>query len=133
MTTKQMMKSLVGAGAMLALAMGAAAGSAQAAAPKAEQTYGKRASIPFANSGAIRDWHADTDRSLYLRDRTGRWYHATLSGPCPSLRFQHRIGFETGPLGTFDEWSVIRTRDHRCHIDTLVTSPAPAAKGGSKA
>lgn len=103
-----------------------------AAADPSSTSFGKPARINFASMGGIRDWHADSDRSLYIMDRTGRWYYATLAGPCPSLRFESQIAFETGALGELDHWGVIRTRDLRCHIASLVTSPRPEAKGGPR-
>jgi hypothetical protein len=114
----------------------AAAAAALAATPAAsaasEREYGQRAAINSANFDGISDWHADDDNHLYVRDRTGRWYLATLSGPCPWLAGEPSIGFETGPMGRFDEWSAIRVGSIRCHVRSLVTSPAPAAKGGPK-
>ena len=102
------------------------AGAAERAAP----VYGKPAQIDYARGDGIRDWHADSDRSIYIMDRMGRWYYATLSARCPGLRFQNQIAFDTGPLGEFDTWGSVRTRDQRCYVQTLVTSPAPPAKGG---
>jgi hypothetical protein len=103
------------------------------AAERPAPVYGKPARIAYASMGGIQDWHADSDRSIYIMDRTGRWYHATLSARCPGLRFQHHLAFDTGPLGEFDTWGAVRTRDHRCRVQTLVTSPAPEAKGGPPA
>ncbi|HEY0028553.1 MAG TPA: DUF6491 family protein [Allosphingosinicella sp.] len=102
------------------------------AAERSARVYGKPTQISFASRGGIQDWHADSDRSIYIMDRMGRWYYATLSAPCPGLRFQNQLGFDTGPLGEFDTWGSVLTRDQRCHVETLVTSPAPQAKGGPR-
>ena len=127
MTIKQLASTMLAATAMLS-ATAAVAGPGRNA-----PVYGKPASISYANAGGIADWHAEDDSSLYIRDRTGRWYYATLGGRCPSLRLSHTIGFETDPMGRFDTWGAVRTRDALCHVRTLVTSPPPAAKDSRQA
>lgn len=112
-----------------AMLLGAAAIAAPASAQDG-RAYGKPAAIEF---GGVQDWHAEDNDSVYVRDRAGRWYLATLTAPCPALRFQHMIAFETDPTGRFDRWSAIRTRDQTCAIESLVASPPPAAKGGPRA
>ncbi|HEY0112619.1 MAG TPA: DUF6491 family protein [Allosphingosinicella sp.] len=126
---KKLTTMLLGAATLL---VGLSAVGAPAAARGKAPVYGQPARIAWAAQGGIQDWHVEDDRSIYIRDRNGRWYLATFSAPCPSLRSEYRIGFETGPLGEFDDWGVIRTPFLRCHVETLVTSPAPAAKGGGR-
>jgi hypothetical protein len=104
--------------------------SAGAAMQSRTAEFGRDAVIPFANGDGIRDWYAPNPRVIYLMDRTNRWYRATLSAPCQGLRFNQAVAFDTDPLGTFDTFSRIITRDNVCHIDRLVRAPRPAAKGG---
>jgi hypothetical protein len=87
-------------------------------------------SIQFAARGGIRDWYSDNDRSIYLLDRTGRWYFATFNGVCPNLRSSQTMRFNTDAAGTFDRFSSIATEYGRCQVGSVVRSPAPAAKGG---
>ena len=92
--------------------------------------FGTDQIIHSAAGDGIRDWHAESDSAIYIMDRTSRWYLATLTAPCPGLRFNNSIAFETDPLGDFDTFSTIRTRDYRCHVARIVRVPRPAAKGG---
>lgn len=85
--------------------------------------------IPFAANGGIVDWHAENDRSIFLRDRAGHWYFVTLASACPGLQFNQNILFSTDPSGNFDRFSAISTRDYRCAVQSIVRSGAPAAKG----
>jgi hypothetical protein len=109
----------------------AAIGAAPAAADQAAG-LGERASINFVHQGGIADWHAEDERTLYIRDRTGRWYLATLSARCPRLVWANGIRFDAGADGRFDDWDSIQTDMVRCGVETLVRSEAPAAKGGAR-
>ncbi|HET7816253.1 MAG TPA: DUF6491 family protein [Sphingomicrobium sp.] len=112
----------------LAIASGAIAG---ACSPVAVQpvTAGDT-SIAFAANGGIRDWHANGEQGIYLRDRSGRWYLATFNGVCPNLPAAQTIAFGTDAAGTLDRFSSITTEYARCQIGTIVRSQAPAGKGG---
>ncbi len=118
---------------LLACAAMLVGGAASASADEREPVYGKPAAISFAANGGIRDWHAEDDSSVYIRDRTGRWYLATLSGPCPGLLTSQAVSFKTDAMGRFDRFGAIRADFIDCAVDKLVTSPAPAAKGGPRA
>lgn len=107
----------------------------------AEQSYGappqpvvaaKDASIPFVNSGSIRDWRADGNEALYVQDVHGRWYHARLMGPCHDLPYAERIGIETRGIDTLDKFGSVIVRGQRCHIQSLVRSEAPPSKARHK-
>jgi hypothetical protein len=117
------------AGAAL-LSNSPAAGAADQGGRSRTSQFGQNAVIDHAKWGGIQDWYSNNDRSIYLMDRAGRWYLATLGGPCPGLRFNNAIAFETDPTGNFDTFSSIRTRYASCHVDRLVRAPRPAAKGG---
>jgi hypothetical protein len=104
--------------ALLAAAGGAFAG--EAAAP--------RASIPFANHGGIRDWKADRDQGVWIQDVHRQWYYAKLMAPCTGLNFAQAIGFDTHPLGRFDQFSAIVVpgpAGGRCTVQSFTVSGAP--------
>ena len=104
------------------LALATAAG-AQAAAPAAQA----QASIPFANNGGIRNWHADRDKGLWIQDSHGKWYYAEfLGGTCRGLNFATTIGFDTLPSGTLDRsTTVVVPREGRCPLQSVVSSTGP--------
>lgn len=87
------------------------------------------ATIPFANSGAIVDWQADSEKAIYLLDRSDRWYLATFRGTCYRLPVQTTIAFDTGVSDRFDRFSAVVTEDGRCAVDTLVRVDRPAVVG----
>lgn len=86
--------------------------------------------IPFAANGGIRDWYSNNEQSIYLRDRTGRWYLATFNGLCPNLPAAQTVQFETDASGAFDRFSSIGTEYGSCQVGSVVQAQAPMAKGG---
>lgn len=115
--------------ALFALAATCAALSACAPTPMQPLTAADT-SIPFAANGGIRDWYSNNNQSIYLRDRTGRWYLATFNGLCQNLPAAQTIQFETDASGSFDRFSSISTEYGRCQVGSVVHAQAPAAKGG---
>lgn len=109
----------------LALALVAAPGVAQRSA------LGAEAGIDYAANGGIRDYHAESERVIYLRDRTNRWYKATFVGVCPNLRTSDVIAFDTDGLGRLDRSGAVLTRSGRCQFDSLVRAAPPRGKGKS--
>ena len=91
--------------------------------------------IPFANHGGIRDWHADRDQGLWVQDTHRQWYYAKLMGTCIGLNFAQSIGFDTHPLGRFDQFSSIFVPGSgRCAVQSFSVSAAPpSAKAGADA
>lgn len=89
----------------------------------------RQVAIDYANQGGIEDWYAADDSSLFLMDRTGRWYRADFVGTCPRLRVQNTIGFRTSATGRFDALGSVVTRDAICAVRSLTASERPAAKG----
>jgi len=85
-------------------------------------------SIPFASTGGIDEWHADTDSALYLRSRTREWYRAELLGPCAGLSYATTIGYVTPANGSFDNTSSIVVNGERCKVTKLEHSAAPPKK-----
>ena len=111
-------------GAALLAAAGAACAS-EAAAPDV--------SIPFANHGGIRDWKADRDQGVWVQDIHRKWYYAKLMGTCIGLDFAQTIGFDTHPLGRFDQFSSIFVPGGgRCAVQSLTSSVEPP-RGKAKA
>ena len=112
---------------IIALLLAAAtAGSAAAATPTFSA---KETTIRYAASGGIRDWHADDERSIYLRDRTGRWYQARFHGICPGVTHSPSIGVNTDRLGAFDRFGTISTYRGLCSVASVVRAAKPVAIG----
>lgn len=117
--------------ALLPLAAAAALGAC--APTQLQPVTAADTAIPFAANGGIRDWYANSERSIYLRDRTGRWYLAAFNGLCPRLPAAQTIQFETDAGGSFDRFSSIVTEYGRCQVGSVVPAQAPLAKGGGLA
>ena len=107
---------------LLALAGGAAL--AQTPPP----AYGKPASIPFVDMRGIEDFQPDGDRAVYLQDRSRKWYHATIFGPCLGLSYATRIGVKTRSGSSLDKYGSLLVDGAECRIDELVTSGPPPKK-----
>jgi hypothetical protein len=108
--------------AALAAVFTMTAQSTPAPAPTAE------AAIPFANDGGIRDWQADGEDTLYIQDRSGAWYRATMFARCHNLRFSTALGFETRGMNIFDRFSSVVVDGRRCALSSLVKSGPPPVK-----
>jgi Family of unknown function (DUF6491) len=106
---------------------------AVAPAAPAAATSPAEVSIKFADHGGIWDWDVVDSKTVLIQDRSRRWYKATLSVNCVDLPFEQRIGFESNPDGSFDKFSTIQTRQHRCPLQSLVRTDAPVSKKGKKA
>ena len=113
---------------MLALGLVATPAFSQPATPPPV----KEASIDFANSGGIRDWREDGDRTVYVQDRQHRWYRATLMRPSYDLRGALAIGFDTGPGDTFDHFSSVVIRGQRYAVESLVRIDGPPPRAQHK-
>jgi hypothetical protein len=74
------------------------------------------ASIPFANSGGIRDWKDGEDGVVYFQDRQRKWYRAELQTPATGIGFVQFIGVEAGPTGSLDRWSMLSIDGQRYAI-----------------
>lgn len=119
----------VAAAGIAALSLSAALSTAALADEQAESKGSSDVSIPFANHGGIRDWHADKDRGLWIQDAHGKWYYAAVMTPCIGLNFANSIGFDTRPAGSFDRFSsIIVPREGRCTVQSLRPSGAPPTK-----
>lgn len=92
----------------------------------------EQASIPFANSGGIRDWRSDGRDTLYLQDRHRQWYKAELMGPATDLPFAWAIGFDTGPMNRLDRFSTVVIRGQRYPIQSLVKVDGPPPKDSAE-
>ena len=117
-------KEAIAAGIVVAAAI--FAGESRGAPPP--QPPAKEASIPFVNSGSIRDWRAIGTRDLYIQDVHGQWYHAKLMSSCTDLPYAETIGFKTQGLDTLDHFGTLIVRGRPCPIQSMVKSGAPPAK-----
>lgn len=99
-----------------------------AIAQKAPPPPGTPASIPFVDHDGIYDFQADGDHAIYLQDRSRKWYHATVMGPCLGLSFATRIGVKTSGSSSLDRFGSLIVDREECKIDELVTSGPPPKK-----
>ena len=74
------------------------------------------------------EWKADSDRGLWIRGDTGKWYYARVEGRCPRLNTAGSIRFNTGPGGNFDRKSSVRAEGWLCHIDSVTESGPPPGR-----
>ncbi len=119
-----MLKLRSGFRVALGVALLSAAGTAFAA-----PTSPPRAYIPFANHGGIRDWAADRDQGVWVQDIHRQWYYAKLMGSCIGLNFAQSIGFDTHPLGQFDQFSsIVVPGNGRCAVQSFTVSAAPPSR-----
>jgi hypothetical protein len=91
---------------------------------------GKETSIPFMDvRGSLYNFEADSDRGVYLQDRSRRWYYARVLAPCIGLSFAQRIGVDTRFGGNqLDRTGTLLVDSDSCRIDSLTTSAGPPAK-----
>lgn len=118
-------KEAIAAGIIVAAAL--FAGESRGASPP-DRPAVKEASIPFVNTGSIRDWRADGTKVVYIQDIHGDWYRASLMSDCTDLPFVETIGFETRGPDTLDRFGTILVRGQRCPIEAMVKSAAPPSK-----
>jgi hypothetical protein len=81
--------------------------------------------IPFVQFGAIRGFHADGDRVVYLQGRRRTWYRAELNGPCLNLPHALRIGLDQRYSSTLDNSSSLIVEGERCRIVSLTQADPP--------
>lgn len=88
----------------------------------------KRAMIPFATLGGIKDWRADGDKGMYIQGIVGgKWFYVTFFGFCPDLRFSDRVAFVTEPGPELDKFSSIFVNGTQCSFRTFAASAGPVA------
>lgn len=94
-----------------------------------QPAIGKEASIPFVRLNGIRDFRADGDDAVYLQDRSGKWYHANLVGPCLGLTTSTRIAVDTRFGGnSLDRTGTLLVDGQSCRLLDLVASGPPPKK-----
>lgn len=113
---------------ILAISLGLSV--AASAAAEAPVLTPRETSIPFAANGGIRDFERESDKSVLLRDRAGRWYRATFLGTCPRVGYGATLRFNTDASGTFDRFSSISSGYGNCQVGSVVRAEAPRSKGG---
>ncbi|HEX3602685.1 MAG TPA: DUF6491 family protein [Steroidobacteraceae bacterium] len=89
------------------------------------------ARIPFAKRN-IWNWQVVDDKTVLIQDIGRKWYKATLFATCIDLPFAEKIGFDSGPTGTFDKFGAILVRGQRCPLNSLVETTAPPKKSKAK-
>lgn len=91
------------------------------------------AQIRFVQYRNIRDWHADSDRQLFVQSLDRQWYQVDLFGPCIGLEYANRVGFDTkDPAGTFDRFSSIVFKGQRCKVASVKKAPPPVRVEGPR-
>jgi hypothetical protein len=114
------MRAFLAVAALSAVLAGCAGGADYASAP-----IGPQASIPFADHGNIRDFHAVNDDTVFLQARNRQWYRADLIGPCFGLPYANGIGIDARPTGTLDRFGTIIVDGERCKIGSLSPTESP--------
>ncbi len=76
-------------------------------------------SISFANFGSIKDWKAESSRSMIITTTSGDKYRATFISRCHSLPYSETVGFVTAPGGSLDKFGAVMVRDQKCNIRSL--------------
>lgn len=112
------MRAFLAVAAVSAILAGCAGGTDYA-------SMGPQASIPFADTGNIRDFHAVNDDTVYLQARNRQWYRADLFGPCLGLPYALGIGVDARPTGTLDRFGTIVVEGQRCKIASLTPADSP--------
>ena len=113
-----------------AVAVASLAVAQEPAAQRTEQLA--EVSIPFADHGGIRNWHAADRDTLYIQDSHGNWYKAEMFGSCSDLNYAETLGFKSNADGSFDRFSAVYTRDRRCPVKSLTRAEAPPDKKAGK-
>ena len=111
----------------LVLAAAVSAAAAVAGPTMAAAAPGGDAEIPFLNFGGIRNWTANGDSSLNVQAAGGQWYKVDLAGSCPELPFALRIGVDSGPTDTLDNFSTIIVDGDRCPVASVTQIAAPTS------
>lgn len=109
----------------LALCLMLPAAMATTATAQEQSANTEEARIHFVDHGAIRDWHPNGDKGLWIRANHKQWYYADLMFKCNGLRFANAIGFDTGPVGSFDKFSTVVVDGQRCPVTSVVKSDPP--------
>ena len=118
----------------LALAFSAPAQATAQAGPVMPVAERPQVTISFAGNGGLRNWTKGADdSSLYVQDRTLRWYYVGLSGPCLRNVATTSIGYTTDSNGQLDQFSNVfdLTRpEQRCRVTSIVRTAKPPQYGG---
>lgn len=97
------------------------------AAPSApgEARAPQEAGIPFVSFRTIRTFQPEGDETVFL-EAQGRWYRASLHGPCFNLRRSLRIDIDNRfSSNRLDNTSTFIVDGERCPIESLVAVDGP--------
>ena len=89
------------------------------------------AEIPFLNFGGIQNWTANGDSSLNVQAAGGQWFKVDLAVPCRGLPYALRIGVDSGPTDTLDNFSTIIADGDRCPVASVTRIAAPSPRKAS--
>jgi hypothetical protein len=81
--------------------------------------------VRIPRMGSFLEWRPDGNRALYIRADTGRWYRASLDGPCPRLGNRSNIRFIAAPNGDFDRYGAVVADGWRCQVAAISESEGP--------
>jgi len=119
--------SVIGVGMLLA---GCAGGSSPYVFPTAA-VDAPEAHINFVQNRGIYDYHAISDRLLYVQSRDRNWYQVTMFAPCIGLPYTNGVRFlPSDGAGTFDRFSSIAFRGQRCKVESVKAIPQPQRTDG---
>jgi hypothetical protein len=74
--------------------------------------------IPYANRDGIAEWRVAATDAIYARALTGGWYLVRLNGPCPGLRSELPLLFDTRQ-GRLDRFSAIVVERDYCPVESV--------------
>jgi len=84
------------------------------------------AGAAFVDHAAMRDWHADGDRSLWIQAGNRRWFYAHLARACHGLSSTNSLTFETHTSGYIDRTSVlVMPQGAKCPVQSLAPNGTP--------
>jgi hypothetical protein len=80
----------------------------------------------FVDHGAMRNWHADGERGLWIQAGNLRWFYAHFARVCHGLSSTNSLAFETHTSGRIDRSSVlVLPEGERCLVQSFAPSGAP--------
>jgi hypothetical protein len=74
--------------------------------------------IPYANRDGVTEWRVAAKDAIYARALTGGWYLVRLNGPCPGLRSELPLAFDTRQ-GRLDRFSAILVERDYCPVESV--------------
>jgi hypothetical protein len=104
---------------LILLATAAAASTGCAARDTAAPMAGAETYIPYASRDGITEYRVVANDRLYARALTGGWYLVRLTGPCPGLRSEMPLSFDTRQ-GRLDRFGAILVERDYCPVESVI-------------